>query len=34
MLMDEQQTILDKQFENWKGNSDQIDDMMVIGIRI
>jgi serine phosphatase RsbU (regulator of sigma subunit) len=34
LLMDEQQTILDKHFEKWKGNSDQIDDMMVIGIRI
>jgi PAS domain S-box-containing protein len=30
----EQRTILENKFEKWKGNNDQTDDVMVIGIKI
>jgi serine phosphatase RsbU (regulator of sigma subunit) len=26
--------LLDKEFENWKGDNDQIDDVLVVGIKI
>lgn len=29
-----QKTILEKEFENWKGDHDQIDDVLVTGIRL
>jgi serine phosphatase RsbU (regulator of sigma subunit) len=32
--MKEQKDVLDKTFENWKGNYDQVDDVLAIGIRI
>jgi len=32
--MEEQKLILDKKIEEWKGDSEQIDDIMVIGIRV
>ncbi|TND08372.1 MAG: protein serine/threonine phosphatase [Bacteroidetes bacterium] len=32
--MNEQQALLDEIFENWKGNLEQVDDVLVIGIRI
>ena len=32
--MDEQKTILNTTIENWKGNVEQVDDILVIGIRI
>jgi sigma-B regulation protein RsbU (phosphoserine phosphatase) len=32
--MQEQKQILDAEFKNWKGNLEQIDDILVIGIRI
>jgi serine phosphatase RsbU (regulator of sigma subunit)/tetratricopeptide (TPR) repeat protein len=32
--MEEQKTILDDTFENWKGELEQIDDVCVIGVRI
>ena len=32
--MEEQKTIIDAVFENWKGNLEQIDDGCVIGVRI
>jgi len=32
--VDEQKTILDKTLTDWRGDIDQIDDIMVIGIRI
>jgi PAS domain S-box-containing protein len=32
--MAEQKEILDTTFENWKGNLEQVDDLLVIGIRI
>jgi serine phosphatase RsbU (regulator of sigma subunit) len=32
--MMEQQIILDQTFNNWKGNLDQVDDVLVIGVRI
>jgi hypothetical protein len=31
--MDEQQKHLDETIEAWKGNLDQIDDILVIGIK-
>ncbi|MBN8702716.1 MAG: SpoIIE family protein phosphatase [Bacteroidetes bacterium] len=31
--MDEQLTLLDKEFSNWKGINEQVDDVLVIGIR-
>jgi serine phosphatase RsbU (regulator of sigma subunit) len=30
----EQALILNQTFEDWKGNHEQVDDMLVIGIRI
>jgi len=33
LSMSEQQTKLEEQFEKWKGKSEQIDDVMVIGIK-
>ena len=32
--MHEQEKYLKKLFENWKGNNEQVDDVLVIGIRI
>ena len=32
--MDDQQKIIGQTFENWKGNSYQIDDVCIIGVRI
>ncbi|HTF03785.1 MAG TPA: SpoIIE family protein phosphatase, partial [Bacteroidia bacterium] len=32
--MTAQQTTLERSFENWKGNYEQVDDVLVIGIRI
>ncbi|MDO8999218.1 MAG: SpoIIE family protein phosphatase [Bacteroidota bacterium] len=32
--MIEQEEILDKTFNNWKGKLDQVDDMLVIGVRV
>jgi serine phosphatase RsbU (regulator of sigma subunit) len=32
--LDEQHQILDSTFENWKGNLEQIDDILIIGIRL
>ena len=32
--MDPQLEILDQTFEDWKGNSDQADDVLVIGIKL
>jgi serine phosphatase RsbU (regulator of sigma subunit) len=32
--MDEQKKILNDKFENWKGNLEQVDDVLVIGIKI
>lgn len=31
--MKDQETLLDKTIENWKGREDQVDDILVIGIR-
>jgi serine phosphatase RsbU (regulator of sigma subunit) len=32
--MTEQKNFLDRQFEEWKGNTEQVDDVFIIGIRI
>ena len=32
--MNEQKNLLEETFENWKGNLEQVDDVLVIGIRI
>ena len=32
--MEEQKTIIDKTFETWKGDLEQIDDVCVIGVRV
>jgi serine phosphatase RsbU (regulator of sigma subunit) len=32
--MSEQKAIIEKEFENWKGSADQVDDITMIGIRI
>lgn len=32
--MSEQKTILDKTFEDWKGNNEQIDDVLVMGVKV
>ncbi len=34
LTMQEQKTILDKTFESWKGDLEQVDDVLIIGIRI
>ena len=34
LSMDDQKTLLDKTFEKWRGNLEQIDDVLVIGVRI
>jgi hypothetical protein len=31
--MDQQKNQLDKAFESWMGNNEQIDDVLVIGLR-
>jgi len=31
---EEQKTILEKTFDNWKGNLEQVDDVLVIGIKV
>ncbi len=30
----EQQTLLDQKFENWKGKLDQVDDVLIIGVKV
>ena len=32
--MSEQENILETTFTNWKGNLDQVDDVLVIGIKV
>ena len=32
--MDIQKQLLDKEFENWKGNVEQVDDVCIIGVRV
>jgi serine phosphatase RsbU (regulator of sigma subunit) len=32
--MEEQKTILDNTFENWKNNLEQVDDVCMIGVRL
>jgi tetratricopeptide (TPR) repeat protein len=32
--MDEQKNILEKQFEDWRGTNEQIDDVCIIGVRL
>ena len=32
--VDEQHQILDETIENWKGTEEQIDDILLIGVRI
>ncbi|NOY36707.1 MAG: transporter substrate-binding domain-containing protein [Chlorobi bacterium] len=32
--MEEQKTILDNRFEEWKGENDQVDDVVIIGFRV
>lgn len=32
--MEEQKSIIDATFENWKGNLDQLDDVCILGLRI
>jgi len=32
--MQEQKEILDKTIENWKGDGEQVDDILVIGVRV
>lgn len=32
--MDEQKELLDRKFEEWKGNFEQVDDVLVIGVRV
>ncbi|MGZ6523160.1 MAG: PP2C family protein-serine/threonine phosphatase, partial [Bacteroidia bacterium] len=32
--MEDQQMLIDRAFESWKGNNDQVDDVCIIGIRI
>jgi hypothetical protein len=34
MTMPEQEIFLDEKFESWKGNMEQVDDVLVIGVRI
>lgn len=30
----EQKNLLEREFDNWKGNLDQVDDVCILGIRI
>jgi hypothetical protein len=32
--VEDQQVLMDKQLKNWKGNLEQIDDIVVMGVRI
>ena len=32
--MAEQKEILDKTIENWKGNLEQVDDILIMGLRV
>ena len=32
--MEQQKNILDKAFENWKGDLEQVDDVLVVGVKI
>ena len=32
--VEEQKQILDKAFEDWKGNLEQVDDVTILGIRL
>ena len=34
LSLTEQEQVVTKTFENWKGNIDQVDDVCLIGIRI
>jgi tetratricopeptide (TPR) repeat protein len=34
LSMEEQKTMLDRTFEEWKGNTEQVDDVCIIGIRV
>jgi len=34
LSMDEQKTVLNTKFEAWKGNLEQVDDVLVIGIKV
>lgn len=34
MPMEDQKKILTKEFEDWKGNNEQVDDVLVIGVKI
>jgi serine phosphatase RsbU (regulator of sigma subunit) len=34
LQMDEQKEYLDRFFENWKGNTEQVDDVCIIGVKI
>lgn len=34
LAMTEQQTILEQTFDNWRGNNEQLDDVLIIGLRI
>jgi hypothetical protein len=34
LSINEQNKSLDQHYENWKGNTDQVDDICVIGLRI
>ncbi|HEY0031458.1 MAG TPA: SpoIIE family protein phosphatase [Bacteroidia bacterium] len=32
--LDDQKSILDKEFESWRGNLEQVDDVLIIGMKI
>ena len=32
--MDEQQQLISDEFDNWKGNLEQLDDVCVMGVRV
>ena len=32
--MDEQKLFLQNKFEEWKGNNEQIDDVLILGVRV
>jgi serine phosphatase RsbU (regulator of sigma subunit) len=34
MSMDEQKNTLEKHFNDWKGNHEQIDDVCIIGVKL